>query len=266
MRTFILISTALVSLTAVSAFILLSPCPRFGAIARGPRVMLFAGGPSTVVSEAERLLAKARELREEAQRAEEKVHADLAQKKAEKDAQTDAFIDYLFSGSGKGLVDRLRHKRPSLDTLEQTVDRLDEREVIASGNEHVESKTGDRSDFIRVAKKDEVELQKLKGWIDQLIAAVKVLDTEFLEEAAAKGNAHASHAEESHFGGGKAAERLGNRVLEIRRERDEQWQERIEDFYEAQRIHKTREPKKKVEDDEKDDESGGNSYWDNFRF
>lgn len=189
-------------------------------------------------SEAERLLRKARELREMAAQAEHQIHVDLAEKKAKKDAKTDAIIEHLFFQEDKNLVAYLHEKQLSIDTLEHIIDRLDEREVIAEGNEHVELVQGNDGniEFHRVQKKDEQELQRLEGAIEALIEAVATLDEEFRNEKDKKGELYVSHTEDQHWGAGKRAERLKNRAHEIRREREEQFQKRLEEFYEAQRI------------------------------
>lgn len=201
---------------------------------------LFAFKDSSSVAgetEAERLWRRAKELRAEAEQAEQQVHDDLVKKKARKDEQTDKLIDQLFfTPPASGLVDRLRNHRVGMGTLEAIVDRLDEREVIAQGGEHVEFKmVGDKTEFHRVAKKDEKELEHIQGLIDQLIQAAAVLDEEFWAKKKAKGESYVAHAEEEHWGGGKCAERLENRIGEIQRERSEQFQKRMEEFKEAQR-------------------------------
>ena len=202
-------------------------------------------------SEAERLLRKARELRAQAEKEEQQIHKDMAEKKASQDEQTDQLIDALFTTSGTSLVDGLRNKRLCCETLETIVDRLDERCVIAEGQEHVEARVGnDRTDFQRIVDdRDEEELANLKDMIDAFIAAVKVLDEEFMKEKQSKGEAYVSHTEEQHWGGGKEAERLTNRLKENQREREEQYQKRQEEFFEAQRIKKNQPSPPKVKDD-----------------
>lgn len=200
----------------------------------------------TEESEAERLLRRARELREQAESAERRIHEDLVQKKKGKDAQTDQLIDHLFfppaaggSGSSSSLVDRLRDKRPCMDTLVAILKRLDEREVIARGGDHVvEVETSEgKMEFRKVSKDpDEPELQRLEGRIDDLIDAAGVLDAEFRERKKAKGQTTVAHAEEEHWGGGKCAEVLSDTIAQIRRERSEMFQRRMEEFREAQRL------------------------------
>jgi hypothetical protein len=195
-------------------------------------------------------LRKAKELRAQAETAEHQVHFESAQKKAHKDAQTDQLIVQLFAADS--LLDGLRAKRLSMDTMEKIVDRLDEREVLALGQDHVEAKIqGDRADYERVAtqERDEAELERLEGMIDDLIAVVQILDEEFMEAKQKKNEPYVTHTEEQHWGGGKLAQRLENRIHEIRREREDQFQKRMEEFREAQRIKKDRPPPPKVKDD-----------------
>jgi vacuolar-type H+-ATPase subunit I/STV1 len=143
------------------------------------------------------------------------------------------------------LVDRIRQKRPGMATLEAIVDRLDEREVAAKGLDHVEFKLvgGDTAEtsnveFERVHQpnqQDQAELERLEGRIDQLLEAVAVLDEEFRATKQSKGESYVAHAEAEHWGGGKCAHHLTSRVREIRRERSDQFQKRMEEFREAQR-------------------------------
>lgn len=192
-------------------------------------------------TEAEALLRKARELRSSAEQEEARVHGDLTQKRATRDQQTDALIDELFPpGDGtttqkqKDLVDRLRAKKLGMATLERILLRIDERQVMAQGFEHVES--SQEGTFRRVAdKEDPAELERLNGLTDQLIAGVAVLDEEFRQQKQEKGQAHVAHAEREHWGGGKCAEELRARLNEVQRERSEQYQKRMEELREAQR-------------------------------
>lgn len=209
-----------------------------------PTILFATPNKESTETEAERLLRKARELRAAAEQDEQKVHDSLTKKKADRDAQTDRLIEELFFPSGQrtsadSVVDRLRTKRPGLNTLEAVVDRLDEREVIAQGLDHVQFKmVGDKTKFHRVNKKsnkDEAELKRLEGLIDQLIQAAAVLDEEFMAGKKAKGQVYVAHAEEEHWGGGKCAKRLESRIREIRRARSDQFQKRMEEFREAQR-------------------------------
>jgi len=189
-------------------------------------------------TEAERLLRKARELREASQRAEDTLHATLIQKKTEKDAATDRIISQLFPSSGiDDLVDRLHQKRLASDMLVQIVERLHEREIAARGLEHVESSLNqDQVTFKRVAQQDDVELAKIDGIVHELIEAAEVLDKEFVEQKAKADGGKITHAEMMHWGGGKIAGILKDKLKELGREQDEQFKKRLQSFYDAANI------------------------------
>lgn len=203
-------------------------------------------------SEVERLLQRARELRESALQAEHQVHVSVVEKKAHDDEKIDNLIHTLFfdKGSSSTLVDRLHEKNLSIETLERIVDRLDEREVIAEGKEHVRLVNKDgKATFERVSLRDDDELARVQGKIEELIEGVAVLDDEIRRKKNAEGENRFTHTETQHWGCDKRAERLTNRAHEIRREREEQFQKRLEEFYEAQRIKKDRPAPPKVKDD-----------------
>ena len=88
---------------------------------------------ATAQTEAERLLAKARALREEASREDELLHTTLLTKKYAQDSATDSIIDELFPGDVDDVVHRLREKRLASDMLVRIVERLHEREIAAKG-------------------------------------------------------------------------------------------------------------------------------------
>lgn len=210
---------------------------------------------SSSTSEAERLLQMAKRLREQAAKAEQDVHDRLITKKVEQDSQIDRLIQDLFVDS-TSLVDQLRCKQLCIDTLENIVDRLDERQVVAEGKEYVVEATShhqhhdDSIYFERVSsQRNEFEIQKLQNQIDDLIAAVQVLDDEFLKTKADKGETYVTHTEEQHWGGGKCAQRLTNRIHELQRERQEHFLKREEDLRNAQRIKSDRSPPPKAKDD-----------------
>ena len=199
----------------------------------------------------ERLLQKARDLRAQAQQDEHQVHVSMAKKQAVEDTKTDQLIDYLFfDPTGGSLVDRLHQKKLSIDTLERIVDRLDQREVIAEGNEHVQLVLKDGLvTYERSSCQNEEERVKIQGKIEELIKGVSVLDEEFRQEKNTKGEIYVAHTEDQHWGSDRRAERLTNRAHEIRREREDQFQKRLEEFNEAQRIKKGQIPPPKVKDD-----------------
>jgi hypothetical protein len=199
-------------------------------------------------SEAEGFLRMARELREQAQHDEQKVHKELHAKRTAGDQQLDHWIKELLE-HGKGtaaIVDGLHEKRPSMETLEHVVDRLHKRHIIALGKEHVQSEisTTDAA-FERVTHtKDEEEADRLIGLVESLLAAVQVLD----EELQKKG-APIAHAESQHWGGDQTAQQLNNRWRELRREHEEQYLKRQESIVEAQRRKDDTEPPPKAKDD-----------------
>lgn len=235
-------------LTNVSAFAPGSLCQTMQTTNRNTPVVAMVSPSSSSSSqqetEAERLLRKARELRAAAERAEQQVHGDLTQKKAEQDAQTDDLITQIRilneGNTAAATAEALRDKRLSMATLERILLRLDARYVRAQGWEHVQGKVGTdgHTEFHRVAAPDETEVQRLEGKVEQFIEAVRILDEEFRTNKKAKGEAHVAHAEETHWGGGKAAEYLQGRISEIRRERSEHFQARMKELQDAQRRNK----------------------------
>lgn len=157
-------------------------------------------------TEAERLLRKVKELRQQVKAGEDELHTTLIARKKTLDTATDSTIAYLFptivvdddngalttSDGGNGnddgvcaLCDRLRQKRLASDVLVRIVERLNGREVAARGLEHV-APSLDRDDrvtnFVRVSQPNEVELGKIQGLVDRLIEAAEVLDREFIEQ------------------------------------------------------------------------------------
>jgi len=194
---------------------------------------------STKESDIEKLLRKARELRAEAEASEKEVHHTLITKKKIGDAETDRIIDNLFpssSGSLDELVERLRGKRLSADTLKKVVTRLYGRECAAKGLEHVTAsvRLNKEVEFTRVKEnKDEVEAARIVGLISQLIAGVAVLDDEFLKGEQAKGQKFNSDIENNHWNAGNCAKTLSTQVREMRREQSEQFKKRQEEYTES---------------------------------
>jgi hypothetical protein len=223
----------------------------------------------------ERLLRKARELREQASQQEQAIHQQLSQKKSQQLEHYDKLIDFYLqlppnsysssSSSSRPIdvvsmtVDRLHQKPVSMETLEHLVDRLDDRHAMASGKEHV------GIDFQRTKlQRNEREMQTLDTMLETLLNAVQVLDDEFQKAHMDKKKTVAgvagetttgsmlysvSSAEAAHWGGGQAAKYLRQRLQEKRREREEQFLKRQEEFYEAQRVKKNQPPPPKVKDD-----------------
>ena len=190
-------------------------------------------------SDAEALLRKARELRQQVEKNENELHQELLSKKATKDEKTDKMISCLFpseqdDGSVRSLCERLRAKRPASDMLVTIVERLHEREVAARGIEHVEPENGHGNavSFKRVSEPNEQELEKVRGLVDRLIEAAEVLDEEFQDRKAAREEG-TTHNSDLHFGGGDLAGILKSKRLELGREHDDQFQERLQSFYDA---------------------------------
>jgi hypothetical protein len=184
-------------------------------------------------TEAERLLRKARELREASQREEASLHANLIKKKEEKDAATDLIISQLFPVSGVDeLVNRLRAKHLALETCVSIVERLHEREMVARGLEHVEPSLGEQVTFKRVAQADEAELAKIEGIVHDFISAAEVLDQELIDQKQSEGG-KMTHAEIVHWGGGNIAGILKDKVNELGRAHDDQFKQRLQSFYDA---------------------------------
>jgi transcriptional regulator with PAS, ATPase and Fis domain len=221
----------------------------------------------------ERLLRKARELRAQAEREEQEVHATLTEKKAQQEQHIDELIDFLLGSDNQNkklntkqqVVEQLKTKKVSMDTLEKIVDRLDDRQMLALGQEQVQairSKDTLSTNFQRVkATQDEKEAKRLEDMTERLLEAVAVLDEEFRTAHANKKTSgvagestgsllySVSSTERSHWGGGQAETNLRQRLHEKQRARHEQFRKRQEEFYEAQRINKKNPPPPKVKDD-----------------
>ena len=121
--------------------------------------------------------------------------------------------------------------------LVQIVERLHEREIAARGLEHVESSLDqDQVTFKRVAQQDDVELAKIDGIVHELIEAAEVLDKEFVEQKAKADGGKITNAEMMHWGGGKIAGILKDKLKELGREQDEQFKKRLQSFYDAANI------------------------------
>lgn len=146
--------------------------------------------------EAERLLRKVKELRQQVKAGEDELKKTLDARVLALDTATDSTIAHLFptivvdgddddDGGVCALCDRLRQKRLASDVLVRIVERLHEREVAARGVEHV-APSMDRNDrdtnFVPVSQPKEVELIKIQGLVDRLIEAAEVLDREFIDQ------------------------------------------------------------------------------------
>lgn len=194
-------------------------------------------------TDAERLLRKARELKDEAEAEAAALHETLLDQKQEKDAQLDKCIERLFPTSNQGNVDalvaRLRQLQYSTDKLLEIVVRLHERELKAKGIHQVEafSDLNTHTGFERVsAEADEAEAERVSGYIDRLIEAAGQIDEEYMEtKRTSKNPKYLSHVEIEHWTMGECAAVLSGKIRELRREHEEQFQRRLHSFYEAQR-------------------------------
>lgn len=201
--------------------------------------VLFMSSSSTGETEIEKLLRMARELRAQAEESEKEVNLQQADKKADRLARLDGLLNHLFydggsgSGSGSGndesintksiVVERLRSKEPSMETLEKFVDWLDDRRDDALGYKHVEAK-GDK--FVSVSgEKNEKEADRLLSLTDGLLDALEMIDNE-------------KKKDDGHLGGGHNSADLRQRLKEKRRVRDDQFLERQASFREATTIKK----------------------------
>lgn len=199
--------------------------------------------PLFASSEAERLLQRARQLKEEAERETQSLHETLLTGKELHDQKLDACIDALFPPNAQGesvdaVVARLKNLQYSTDKLLEIVTRLHEREMKAKGIHQVEAyfEHNTHTGFERVSKMDEEEAKRVNGLIDRLIEAAGQIDEEYLKERrTAKKARHLSHVELEHWTVGETAKILTGKIRELRREHDEQFQARLRSFYEAQR-------------------------------
>lgn len=197
------------NMCSVDAFI---PCSNPTIICNG-RTITTTLKATKAETEAERLLAKARELQAQVKQQQDDLHNSIMAKKVVQDSHTDEIISQLFppndSGGTCDLVARLRSKRLASDVLLQVVHRLHERTRV------VENKEPDLEPFTPL-----------------LIEAAKILDKEFLTQKSECGG-KITHAEMVHCGGGNMAELLLDKAKDLAREYDEQFQKRQESFYDA---------------------------------
>jgi len=202
-----------------------------------------------VESEVERLLRKARELRQEAEAAEVGLHSDLIDKKCSHDQKIDAAIDQLFPSSDlkahngeefyvQAVVERLREHKFSTDKLKDVVGRLHEREVAARGLQHVESKTLQAGHvfFEVVSSPDENKLHEVEGLVGTLVDAAKIIDEEYWKKKRVEGEKLKLHnSDKAHWTTGNLATILGEKVGFLGREHSEQFKKRMAEYYEAAR-------------------------------
>ena len=242
-------------------------------------------------SEVERLLRKAKMLREQASKAEQEIHSQLLTKKQKHNEHIDDLIDnYLFVVDGIGVfvdndenvdvnvvAERLKMKKVSKDTLEDIVERLDDKLMIAEGKEHVcanashsttaatsssSSSSSNNSNsnnnnnvFERVTKpRDTKTMVIIQNRIDCLLNAVRLLDEEFRNEHASTvtgskskefGLYSTTSTEHNHWGGGHLYDELSSKLHEKQRERHVQFLKRQQEFIDAQTINQEQHGKNK---------------------
>lgn len=186
-------------------------------------------------TEVEKLLRMARQLRQEAEQKEEEIHTQLLSKKEQGNAETDALIQQLFAADS--LVDKLSERKCCTETLTRIVDRLFERECKAKGLEHiVPSLHHDHTQFKRIKTQvDKDELLQVTTMMDNLVEACEALDERFLEQQRARGEKYVTHLDREHWNAGNCAFHLKDHIRGLRREHEEQFQKRQEEFYKAQR-------------------------------
>lgn len=192
---------------------------------------------------AQRLLERARQLREEAEQEGHALHETRLTGKDLRNEKLDACIDRLFPSNAKddsveALVARLKNLQYSTDKLLEIVTRLYEREMNAMGIHQVEAhfEQNTHTGFERVSKANKEEALRVNGLIDRLIEAAEQIDEEYLKERRTAKNArHLSHTELEHWTVGETAKILSGKIGELRREHSEQFQARLHSFYEAQR-------------------------------
>ena len=157
----------------------------------------------------------------------------------------------------EGLMDRLKKCHWSTDRLLQIVKRLHEREIVAQGKGLVAASQFDVGTMTApttatsttqghgfVARKpNPTELARVQGLIDRLMEAAELIDEEYMSiKRQQKEQQYLTHVELDHWTKGELAGHLRRQVGELRREHEEQFQERLESFYEAQRKNKKNPP------------------------
>lgn len=188
---------------------------------------------TTKETEAEKWLRMARELRAEAEAAEQEVHDKVICQKEERRAETDRLMADIFKNTDSdALVGHLREKRYCTDTLLRMIDRMYEQETAAKESDPV----------------DQVKLDRVTGNAERLLAATAVLDEDFRHDKETKGEPclSSSYAEREHWHPGENSQILRSKLQELRRENDEQFKKRQQEFYDAQRRKDLPPPEKKA--------------------
>lgn len=217
------------------------------SVNRSTRTSTMTASRSTSTSlnmnaEVEALLRKAKELREQAESDETRLHTDLINKKKEKDDDKDKIIEELFppglSRDNAGIeqvAETMQAKKLSADCLKRVVERLHEREICARGLSHVESSVHQTHvTFEVVADVNEGDLARVEGLITMLIDAASVLDVKMRKKQ--EEDPSSKHIVDStHYSSGKLGKVLKEKANFLGREHDDQFKKRSEEYYEAAR-------------------------------
>ena len=164
--------------------------------------------------------------------------------------ELDSCVDKLFPAnddSMDGLVSRLKENHWSTEKLLKIAKRIHEREISAQGKGHVTASLHhDHTKFESVSEANSGELARVEGLIDKLIEAAEIIDEEYMaEKRKTKEQTYLNHNDLDHWTMGDLAGNLRRQVGELRREHEDQFQERLESFYEAQRKEKKHADKRK---------------------
>jgi len=224
-------------------------------IAKGEQIdgimLSMASSGSGQLSKVEALLAKAKELRAQAEAEETQLQSSVLEKKTSQDSETDIIIDELFP-SQKGSItveavaECLTKKRPSSDMLLRVVDRLHCREVAAKGLDRVErvkpSNQQSQITFETIADENKEDLTRVEGLIDLLIDAANIVDEDFLRNQLARrgenGKVVMHSVDYTHWSSGELSKVLREKAKFLGREYDTQFKNRREEYYEAARKKK----------------------------
>lgn len=237
-------SLALVAIVALSCNKLTSRAFSVRSSLRFRRsTLVLLAAENNELSEAQRLLEKARQLKAEAEAEAQALHSTLLDQKQVKAKQLDKCIDALFPNNDydvNALVARLKELKYSTDKLLEIITRLHEQEIKAKGIHQVEAffqQEHSHTRFERISSEiNEAQVERVSNMINALIAAAKQIDEEYLQiKRTSKNPNYLTHVEIEHWTVGECAAILSGKIRELRREHEEQFQERLHSFYEAQR-------------------------------
>lgn len=206
--------------------------------------MVKASSGSDQLSKAKALLEKAKKLRAQAEADESQLHSSLLEKKSSQDMETDIMIDGLFplapkeSVTVESVAEHIVKTKPSSDMLLRVVERLHRREVAAKGLERVErSSEQARITFETVAAGNEEDLARVEGLIEVLIDAASIVDEDFLsnqlERRGENGKVVLHSIDFTHWSSGELSKVLREKAKFLGREYDEQFKNRMAEYYEA---------------------------------